>query len=470
MKQNTPLVSIVLPVYNGEQFMEISIDSCRNQTYENWELLIVDDGSTDRSAEIAKRYEALDGRIHYHKNEVNLRLPRTLNRGFSLAKGDLLTWTSDDNYFRPTALEKMVNAIQKTGSEFAFAACSIINEKDEEISTTFAPADYKHAIWDYDLVGACFMYTRRAYEHIGDYDPNLFLCEDYDYWLRIFAEFPVTYIDENLYAYRKHDKALSTTHKAGQYDAVEKVLLKNFAKKTDKSKIDWFYLYRGLHRSRSLQKSWKEKYKYLPKLLYYKVWHKWSELIKEPFQKKRLNARISKNMKQVECNQVTILSQNCIGGIVYHDMKKQFLSPTINLYFPANDFLKFVNRLDYYLSLPLEVHMEKFPVGMLGDVRINFLHYNDCEKAKEDWNRRKERILRDKILVLCTDRDGFNDESYETWKKIKYEKLLFTSNKSYTEDSVYYPKYRNVERFSDIMFTREIYKDGALVQKLNKFK
>lgn len=274
MKKEESLISIVLPVYNGEKFLRKSIESCLCQTYRNWELLIVDDGSTDRSAEIAKEYEEKDARIHYYRNEQNLKLPRTLNRGFSLAKGEYLTWTSDDNYYYDGAFEKMVNALEKDNSEFVFAACSIIDEKENEISTISAPADYRHAIWDYDFVGACFMYTRKVYETIGGYDPELFLCEDYDYWLRIFALFKVSYVDEILYAYRFHDKALSVTHKEGQYDALERVLLKNFEKKENAVMLDRFYLYRGLHRSRSLKKSVVEKYRYFPKLICYKIWHK----------------------------------------------------------------------------------------------------------------------------------------------------------------------------------------------------
>jgi len=271
---NQPLVSIVLPVYNGEKYLETSIESCIDQTYTNWELLIIDDGSKDMSAEIAKRYEQKDSRIHYYKNEQNLKLPRTLNRGFSLAKGDYLTWTSDDNYYRPKALEKMVQILENSTSEFTFATCSIVDADGNEIGTITAPKDYKHAIWDYCFVGACFLYSRKVHDTLGEYDPNLFLCEDYDYWLRIFAHFNVTYIEENLYAYRKHDKSLTATCLEGQYDAFEKALLKNFKNKKDAKTIDRFYLHRGLHRSRTFQKSWKEKYKYFPKLLCYKVWHK----------------------------------------------------------------------------------------------------------------------------------------------------------------------------------------------------
>ena len=92
MRKKDSLISIVLPVYNGEKFLEKSIESCLYQTYANWELLIIDDGSVDKSAEIARQYEKRDSRIHYYRNEYNLKLPRTLNRGFSRAKGEYLTW------------------------------------------------------------------------------------------------------------------------------------------------------------------------------------------------------------------------------------------------------------------------------------------------------------------------------------------------------------------------------------------
>lgn len=269
-----PLISIVLPVYNGERFLRQSIESCQNQTFTDWELLIIDDGSKDASPKIAKAYADQDSRIHYYKNETNLKLPKTLNKGFALAKGTYLTWTSDDNYYHPTALEKMLSVLYSTNSEFVFAKCSIINEKEEKISEIEAPKDYKFAIWDHNFVGACFMYSRRAYETVGEYDVNLFLGEDYDYWLRMFNHFQVKYIDEELYVYRRHEKALSSTHKNGQYAAVEKVLWKNFKEHKNSTMLDKFYLYRGLHYSRSLREKWMERNKYVIPFLCYKVWHK----------------------------------------------------------------------------------------------------------------------------------------------------------------------------------------------------
>lgn len=269
-----PLVSIILPVYNGEEFLRTSLDSCIAQTYTNWELILVDDCSNDSTPDIAREYEKRDSRIHYYRNDTNLRLPRNLNRGFSMANGKYLTWTSDDNYYRPTAIEKMVHHLETTENEFVFTRYSIIDAQGKELSQTVIPKDYRHAIWDDNFVGACFLYSRKVYKMIGEYDPNLFLCEDYDYWLRIFAQFPVGCLEENLYAYRKHDKSLTAKNLKGQYQAMEKAFLKNFALKKDAVTLDRYYLQRGLHRSRSREDGFIRKYAYFPKLVVYKLWRK----------------------------------------------------------------------------------------------------------------------------------------------------------------------------------------------------
>ena len=122
-----------MPIYNGEKYMRQSIESVINQTYKNWELIIIDDCSTDNTPEIAKEYAEKDNRIKCYRNETNLKLPRGLNRGFSLSKGEYLTWTSDDNLYLPTALERMVSMIATEKVEFVFATCDVINENDEVV-------------------------------------------------------------------------------------------------------------------------------------------------------------------------------------------------------------------------------------------------------------------------------------------------------------------------------------------------
>lgn len=245
------LISIVLPVYNGEKYLRESIESVIAQTYQAWELLIMDDCSTDGSAEIAKEYEAKDSRIHYYRNEQNLRLPRNLNRGFSLAKGDYLTWTSDDNRYKPQAIEKMHAALVSADAQFVFASCRIIDGDDKEVEYIMVSESSKKRLVGMNPVGACFLYTRKAYETVGEYDPEVALVEDFDYWQRVYTRFGAVTLEEILYEYRWHDGALTSTMRKDTFNrTLEKTLLKN---RPAFGKIDLegkFYYYQGLYNCR----------------------------------------------------------------------------------------------------------------------------------------------------------------------------------------------------------------------------
>lgn len=246
-----PLISIILPIYNGEKYMRISIDSVLAQTYSNWELLIIDDGSTDHTAAIAQEYVSKDSRIHYYKNPENMRLPKTLNLGFSLSKGDFLTWTSDDNYYYPTALETMYCALQEQKREFAFASCDVVNSDGDIVECIMVSDNAKKSIVGTNPVGACFLYSRKVYETVGEYDPEMTLVEDFDYWQRVCAKYEPVCIPKKLYAYRWHDGALTSTMRKDAFNrTLEKCLLKNRDGFGRIDCISSYYYYLGLHRCR----------------------------------------------------------------------------------------------------------------------------------------------------------------------------------------------------------------------------
>lgn len=187
---------------------------------------------------------------------------------------------------------------------------------------------------------------------------------------------------------------------------------------------------------------------------------------------KAFNARLIQEARKNLTNEdVSIISQNCIGGVFYHDMGLKFQSPTINLFFDAADFLKFVSDIHYYMQCHLIMYWGKdYPIGELGDIKIYFMHYPTCRVAAEDWERRKERVNYDRILVLGTDRDGFSDREFQIWKNLSYQKVLFTVNSKYKGERgvIYYSKYRKHECIPDLIFAREFYKDGTLVSTVNE--
>lgn len=254
--------------------MRQSIESIINQTYKNWELIIIDDCSSDSTPEIVKEYLEKEDRIRYYRNEINLKLPRGLNRGFSLANGDYLTWTSDDNLYLPVAIERMVQVLQSGQADFVFATCEVINENGEVIEIIKAPKDYKEAIIGGNFVGACFLYTRKVYETIGDYDVNKFLVEDYDYWLRVFCRFNVHNIEEALYQYRWHEGALTSTEKKDSINSMcEKVLLENIDNYGQLNLKQKYYLYSQLNRLRQTRLKEKERKEYKHKAKIYGIYY-----------------------------------------------------------------------------------------------------------------------------------------------------------------------------------------------------
>ena len=203
------LVSIVLPTYKRAHVLPNAMRSILAQTYAHIELIVVDDNSPDHTAEVVRSFD--DPRIRYVRNEPNLKLPRALNKGFSLARGGYLTWTSDDNLFAPTAVEKMVEALRARACDFVYADYFLFADIDADGNAL----DKRHErlpdepqLSRGNHIGACFLYTRKAYQEIGDYDPELFLVEDYDYFIRVAQRFRVCHIGEPLYYFRRHDDAL----------------------------------------------------------------------------------------------------------------------------------------------------------------------------------------------------------------------------------------------------------------------
>ena len=221
-------VSVVLPVYNGDDMIEESIKSVLAQTYRNFELIIVDDGSTDKTPKIVDRWAKKDKRIRVI-HQANAKLPRALNNGFCQARGEFLTWTSADNRMHHDFLEKLVDFMQRHPQlAMCYANLRAIDAKGEPMkdSTWYSSGDrtgnvyLPHAelrlnTYPDNTVAAAFMYRRAVPDLLGGYDPQLYTVEDYDYWMRIndFCSLKHTDFENAIYDYRFHEKSLTAKAK-----------------------------------------------------------------------------------------------------------------------------------------------------------------------------------------------------------------------------------------------------------------
>jgi hypothetical protein len=225
------LISIVLPTHNGTRYLRESIDSCLAQTYQNWELIIVDDASTDETPVQVANYVARDRRVRSIRNASNRKLPASLNAGFALAKGEFLTWTSDDNCYRPNALAEMLSCLKERNSaDIVYAQFTVIDEQGIPIGGGWASPIEELPFRN--PIGACFLYRRRVHEQLGGYAEDLFLVEDYDFWLRASTQFRFMFLERALYLYRQHGHSLTGTQLQRIRIAKEECLARNLPRMT----------------------------------------------------------------------------------------------------------------------------------------------------------------------------------------------------------------------------------------------
>jgi len=209
----TPRVSLVLPVHNGAAYLGQALASITAQNFTDFELICVDDASSDASPALLTAAVAADPRIHYVRLGSNVGLPAALNAGFARATGAYFSWTSDDNILRPNMLAVLVAALD------AHRDCGIVHSDYRIIDPAGQPGARVRVGPVADLlmgntVGASFLYRREVHFALGGYDADLFGAEDYDFWLRAAGHYNFHHVAQDLYQYRKHPGSLTNSRAA----------------------------------------------------------------------------------------------------------------------------------------------------------------------------------------------------------------------------------------------------------------
>ncbi len=228
-----PRVSVVLPVHNGAAYLDASITSIREQTFGDFELICVDDGSTDDTPAILRRHAQEDRRIRIITNSPNKGLPGALNTGFAAARGALHTWTSDDNIARPHMLARLVAALDDhPEAAIAHADFSIIDAEGR--ITGFQKVGPAADLLLGNRIGAAYLYRADVTRALSGYDEALFGVEDYDFWLRAARRFRFVTLDEDLYLYRRHEASLTDRRAARIHRLGAQILRRELALVSDR--------------------------------------------------------------------------------------------------------------------------------------------------------------------------------------------------------------------------------------------
>lgn len=139
----------------------------------------------------------------------------------------------------------------------------------------------------------------------------------------------------------------------------------------------------------------------------------------------------NKNFRLTTKKSVSIIASNCNGGVLCKDLGIPFNSPFVNLWIEPKDYLKLLKQIKFYMEYELsfiKVDNIDYPVGILCDIKLYFMHYFTEKEAMEAWNRRKRRINYENIVVMFTDRDGCTYDDLKEFDKLPYKKVVFTAN------------------------------------------
>lgn len=201
-----PYFSVIIPTYNRATFIGKAISSVLSQSFADFELIIVDDASTDNTAEIVHSFE--DSRIIYIKNETNLERCRSRNKGISVAKGQYICFLDSDDYHLPTHLQVLHNAIKNENFPLALLFTNAWNsDENDRLTERICPELSNHNVFDY-IATYTFnpqrMCVHRQILEDFQFDPEVYICEDLDLSARIATKYKIIQVPERTTVYVHH--------------------------------------------------------------------------------------------------------------------------------------------------------------------------------------------------------------------------------------------------------------------------
>jgi glycosyltransferase involved in cell wall biosynthesis len=224
-------ISVVMSVYNGEKFVKQTVASILNQTFRDFEFIIIDDGSTDSSKKIIESFN--DHRINLISRE-NKGLTPSLNEGLSLSRGKYIARMDADDIAEPERFEKQINFLDSHSNVYICGTwAKIIDENNKETGKYKTPVESEKIkrtmLWHNPFIHPSTMFRREIIDKVGYYSEKTKYAQDYEYWSRIIKKFSGVNIPEFLMKYRVSPKSM--TRKS------------NFAMRWEGIKIRFHYIF-----------------------------------------------------------------------------------------------------------------------------------------------------------------------------------------------------------------------------------
>jgi glycosyltransferase involved in cell wall biosynthesis/phenylacetate-coenzyme A ligase PaaK-like adenylate-forming protein/MoaA/NifB/PqqE/SkfB family radical SAM enzyme len=231
-----PKVSVLLCVYNGQKYIGRALESIGKQSFQDFEIVVVDDASTDLTPEVLKKYK--DSRTFIHRNAENLGLTKSLNIGLSHCRGKYIARMDADDISLPERFEKQVKFLDENPDCAAVGSwCKRIDEKEEVVNKWRHPADYEgikeRLVTQNSIFHGTAMFRKESVFKIGGYNEKYKYSQDYDLWLRLSETAKICNINEYLYLSRSDSESISNINRQQQNRYAEMARREAFIRRSD---------------------------------------------------------------------------------------------------------------------------------------------------------------------------------------------------------------------------------------------
>ena len=236
MNKLTPKVSVIMSVYNSSCYLQESIESILNQTFTDFEFIIIDDGSRDNTWEILTKYAKQDQRIKLFSNQENIGLIESLNKGLKLATGEYIARQDADDISMPKRLKNQIMVLNAEPEVVLVSGnLELINSAGQTIDRFKRACDSKLVPWYmlfYNRVAghSQVMYRKKSVVNLGGYSQGSHHAEDYELWCRLIKVGKIVIMPQILLKYRVHDKSVSAENHQQQLNCSLSVVQNNIQK------------------------------------------------------------------------------------------------------------------------------------------------------------------------------------------------------------------------------------------------
>ena len=222
MKKKSPKISVLMSVYNGSRYLRESIESILNQTFDDFEFIIINDSSTDDTEEIIAEYGKKDDRIKLFKNEENIGLTKSLNKGLKLAQGKYIARQDADDVSLPERFEKQVGVLDRH-PEAVLVSCDIevINSEGAFVKKEERSCEPQWVSWYlmfYNHIGghSQVIFRTQTAKELGGYSEVYRYSQDYEFWCRLVKAGDIIILPETLHQLRRHGKGITAEKRSEQ--------------------------------------------------------------------------------------------------------------------------------------------------------------------------------------------------------------------------------------------------------------